>query len=462
MKPIKNRQQLLAAGDAGMRKVIIDVIDETLAELNGYKCLKSLLAFDGRTLIIDGQAWDLSKKRNIYLICGGKAANATTMALEDIFGDRLNGGVAIVKNLEPQDRFNKCEVFVGGHPLPNMEGFRGCQRILQLVASAGPDDLFICAISGGTSALMACPIEGLSLEEEILTSDICLKSGANIHEINSIRRHISQINGGRLAKKIEDRGAEMILLMHMDAIGWPITASAGIRQNIVGGPMAPDYTTLQDARRVIANYELKDRLPKNVIHFFETATEADETPKQLQGLTSFSINTIPDLCFAAKRAIESQGISACVLTSSLAGSSRHAGTFLASIAEEVRLSGNPVPAPVIFVATGEVSTIIEDPRNVRGLGGPGQELATSFAIGARDVKKACLASIDTDGTDGPTDAAGAITDSTTFKYALDQGVDLYKALRHHATYDVLGKIGSRVHTGNTGTTLCDLHLLYLI
>jgi glycerate 2-kinase len=462
MKPrIKNRRQLLAAGDASMREVVLDVIEETLVELNGYKRLKSLIFFDGRILRIGTEVWDLSKKRNVYLICGGKAANATTMALEEILGERLSGGVAIVKNLEPQDHFKKCEVFVGGHPLPNIEGYKGCQRILQMVAEASPDDLFISAISGGTSALMACPIEGLSLEEEILTSDICLKSGANIHEINSIRRHISQINGGQLAKKIEDRGAEMILLMHMDGIGWPATADAGIRNKIVGGPMAPDNTTLQDAHRVIANYGLKDKLPRNVVRFFEQATEVDETPKELKGLTTFSINTIPDLCLAARVAAERRGIPVVVLTSSLAGSSRHAGTFLASIAREVRLSGNPARAPIMFIATGAVSTIIEDPRSVRGLGGPGQELAASFAIGAQNVAKACLASIDSEGTDGPTDAAGGIVDSTTFQRAQNEGVDLYEALRNHATYDALGEIGCRIYTGNTGTTLCDLHILYL-
>ena len=462
MRPrIINREQLLAVGDAGMREVVLDILEETLAELNAYKRLKDLIFFDGRILRIGTETWDLSKKRQVYLICGGKAANATTMALEEILGERLTGGVAIVKSLEPQDNIKKCEVFVGGHPLPNKEGYKGCQRILQMVAEAGPDDLFISAISGGTSALMACPIEGLSLEEEILTTDVCLKSGANIHEINSIRRHISRINGGQLAKKIEARGAEMILLMHVDAIGWPATADTGIRNKIVGGPMAPDNTTLHDAHRVIANYGLKDKLPRNVIRFFEQATQAHETPKVLKGLTSFSINTIPDLCLAARTAIERRGIPVVVLTSSLAGSSRHAGTFFSSIAQEVRLSGNPARAPVIFVATGEVSTIIKDPRNVRGFGGPSQELAASFAIGARNLERACLASIDSDGTDGPTDAAGGIVDSTTFWYAQKEGVDLYEALRYHATYDALGRIASRIHTGNTGTTLCDLHVLYL-
>lgn len=178
--------------------------------------------------------WDLSRKRHVYFICGGKAANATAMALEAVLGDYLTRGVVIVKSLEPEDHFRKCEVFVGGHPLPNTEGFRGCLRILSMVEEANEDDLFISAISGGTSALMACPIEGLTLEEDILTTDILLKSGANIFEINSIRRHISRINGGQLARSIERKGAEMILLMHKDAIGYPATVDSSIPQVVTG------------------------------------------------------------------------------------------------------------------------------------------------------------------------------------------------------------------------------------
>lgn len=460
-KKIQNRQELLSVGDKHLRSFVLDILEETLNELDSYTRIKSFVLFDGAFLRIGTSTWDLSKKRNIYLICGGKAANATARALEEILGERLTGGVVIVKQLEAQDDFSKCEVFVGGHPLPNIEGYKGCLRILEIVKNANEDDLFISAISGGTSALMACPIGGISLEEEILTTDICLKSGASIHEINSIRRHISQINGGNLARKIEEKGAEMILLMHKDAMGWPATINSGIPDYVVGGPMAPDQTTLQDAKKMIVNYGLEKKLPKNVVDFFENSTSEFETPKKLDRLTCFTINTIPDLCFAAKRVAEKKGIPSILLTTSLSGSSKDAGIFLASIAREVYQSGNPSKAPVIILASGEVSTIIDDPKSVGGLGGPGQELATSFAIAARNLPAVCLLSIDSEGTDGPTDAAGGIVDSKTFEIARDRGVDLFKALRNHSTYNALGKINSRIITGNTGTTLCDLHIMYI-
>lgn len=202
-------------------------------------------------------------------------------------------------------------------------------------------------------------------------------------------------------------------------------------------------------------------MPSNVVRFFDNCTEADETPKEIRRLTCFVVNTLPDMCLSAKRIAEKKGIRTVLLTSSLSGSSKDAGVFFAAIAREVHQSGNPVSAPCMFIASGEVSTIIDDPKEVRGQGGPGQEMAVSFAIAARNVPRACLLSIDSEGTDGPTDAAGGLTDTTTFDRAGRLGVNLYEALRNHATYNALGKLGCRVMTGNTGTTLCDLHILYV-
>ena len=144
-------------------------------------------------------------------------------ALDEILGDRLTRGIVIVKMAEEIDVFNRTELHVGGHPLPNAAGLRACGAILDLVDRAGPDDLFVCAISGGSSALMGCPIDGVTLEDDIRTSDIMLKSGASIYEINSIRRHISKLNGGMLAKRIAASGAEMIGIGISDAVGMPPT-----------------------------------------------------------------------------------------------------------------------------------------------------------------------------------------------------------------------------------------------
>lgn len=463
MKPgVLNKKILLAHGCTALRSVVLEVMEQTLFEMDAYQRFLKNITLEGTVLHIGNRSWDLSKKRNVYLICGGKAANATAMALETILGERLSYGVVIVKSLEAGDLFNKCDVFVGGHPLPNLEGYQGCCRIFELLEKIGPEDLVISAISGGTSALMSCPKPGLSLEEEILTSDVLLKSGANIHEINSIRRHISRVNGGNLAKKIEEKGAEMILLMHYDAVGGTPTKEPWSPRPVLGGPMAPDRTTLQDAKDTIRNYSLEDKLPRKVVDFIRNSTKADETPKSLKRHTSFVVNTLPDLCSCAQKKAQQLGIEAHILTSSLVGSSQEAGRFFAAVAKEIKQTGRPYSAPCMLIASGEVGTIIDDPRKVRGWGGPGQEMAVAFALALEDTPGVCFASIDSEGTDGPTDAAGGLVDSSTYGEALAQKIDLKKALRQHATYQALGKLSSRVYSGNTGTTLCDLHLMYIV
>ena len=207
-KKIKNREALLSHGDINGRKIVLDITEKTLQHLDAYERIKSIAHMEGDTLCIGSRRWDLSKKRNVYLLGAGKACNHMAMAVDEILGDHLTRGIAIVKIKEDTDVFRKTDVYVGGHPLPNEEGLRACKEIIKLVDSANEDDLFIVVISGGSSALMSCPIEGITLQDEIDTTDVMLKSGAGIYEINAIRRHISAMNGGMLAKRIRERGAE--------------------------------------------------------------------------------------------------------------------------------------------------------------------------------------------------------------------------------------------------------------
>ena len=250
---------------------------------------------EGDVLCIGSRRWDLSKKRNVYLLGAGKACNHMAMAIDEILGDHLTRGIAIVKISEPTDVFHKTEVYVGGHPLPNAEGLRACKEIIRLIDSATADDLFIVVISGGSSALMSCPIEGISLQDEIDTTDIMLKSGAGIYEINAIRRHISAMNGGMLAKRIRDRGAELIGFGISDAVGTPATGDIGEPyKNYKGTPMGPDQTTLEEARQVIRDYGVADRLPKSVVDYLMHVGPEGETPKAFPENTYFLLNSLPD------------------------------------------------------------------------------------------------------------------------------------------------------------------------
>lgn len=462
MNKIKNYEELMSHGDYNPRKVVLEITEKTLKKLDSYERIKSIMRLNGNILHIGKRRWDLSKKKNIYLLGAGKACNHMARAVDEILGDRLTRGIAIVKIKEDIDIFNKTEVYVGGHPLPNQAGYEACLKILDLVDGAGPDDLFIVVISGGSSALMSCPREGISLEDEIKTTDVMLKSGAGIYEINAIRRHISALNGGMLAKRIESRGAELIGFGISDAVGNPPTEDIGIPyKKYASTPMGPDKTTLEDARRVIRDYNVEDKLPKNVVDYLMNVGDEGETPKAFPNNTYFLLNTLPDSCIIAKQIAEDMGIPAIILTSFLEGESRDAGSFMASLAREVQAYGNPVKAPCVILSAGETTTKILDNSTITGHGGPGQELTLSFSILAQKTDGACMLSIDSEGTDGTADAAGGICDSQSYKNACEKGIDVHAALRGHACYEALKEMGDVVMTGNTGTNLCDFNVLYI-
>jgi glycerate 2-kinase len=459
---IRNRDQILSHGDVESRRIVLDITEKTLQKLDARGRIKSIMRLDGDMLHIGVKSWDLSKKRNVYLLGAGKACNHMAMAVDEILSNRLTRGIAIVKIAEETDVFNKTEVYVGGHPLPNKEGYRACLKMLELIDNAGTDDLFIVVISGGSSALMSCPIEGVSLEDEIVVTDVMLKSGANIYEINAIRRHISQFNGGMLAKRIEARGAELIGFGISDGLGSPATGDIRIPYAAYKStPMGPDTTTLEDARRVIRDYNVADRLPKNVVDYLMNVGPEGETPKAFPNNTYYLINTLPDSCIYAKRFAEEMGIHAVILTSYLEGESRDVGTVFASIAREIQAYGNPVSAPCMVLASGEATTKILDNSEITGHGGPSQEETLSFAFTADKAKGVCLLSIDSEGTDGTTPVAGGITDSQSLKAARSKGIDVFAALRGHACYEALSAMDDVVFTGNTGTNLCDFNIMYV-
>ncbi len=459
---IRNRNQILSHGDIESRRIVLDIAEKTLQKLDAKERIKNIMHLDGEILNIGIKSWDLSKKRNVYLLGAGKACNHMAMAVDEILGDRLTRGIAIVKISENTDIFNKTEVYIGGHPLPNEEGYRACKLILELIDNSGPDDLFIVVISGGSSALMSCPIDGISLDDEIAVTDVMLKSGANIYEINSIRRHLSQLNGGMLAKRIEGRGAELIGFGISDAVGSPATGDIRIPYTKYRGtPMGPDQTTLKDVRSVIHNYNVAERLPKNVVDYLMNVGPEGETPKAFPNNTYYLINTLPDSCIYAKQIAADMGIPAVILTSFLEGESRDVGTVFASIAREIQAYGNPVQAPCILLASGEATTKILDNKTIKGHGGPSQEETLSFALSASKTEGICLLSIDSEGTDGTTPVAGGITDSKSYSIALEKNMDIHDALRGHACYEALLKMDDTVFTGNTGTNLCDFNVMYV-
>ena len=304
---------------------------------------------------------------------------------------------------------------------------------------------------------------GISLEDEIAAQDQLLLSGANILEINAVRRHISQTNGGRLAEKIcNEKGAELISLVVSDSVGRGPTTPDGRAKptTFFGTPMAADGTTIQDARDTIANYNLAGSLPRSILDFLHDDSRVAETPKQFGSkLTSFVLGAVPDSCEAAQKTAEAMGIPVLVLSTYLEGESREAGIVLSSVVREIAFGKRPIAAPCFVVCSGETTTRITAPPS--GIGGPSQELVLGFALGIKGMQGVAGASIDTEGTDGPTPFAGGLVDGQTVSRLTAAGHNIHDALRRHAAGDALRDIGDAVYTGNTGTNLCDFNVLYI-
>lgn len=460
---IKNLEQLLTSGDGESRRIVLDVAERILRKLDAYHRIRSMMSLQGDILSIGSRSWDLSTKRHVYLIGAGKACNAMALAVEEILGDRLTDGVAIVKIKEPADNaFRRTRVYVGGHPLPNQAGLAASEKVLALIDGANQHDLFLCVMSGGSSALMSYPMPGISLQDEIDATDVLLKSGAAIREINAVRRHISRMNGGRMAQKIADKGAELIGFNISDSVSNPPTGDVTVPwPDFQATPMGPDHTTLDDARQTIQKYNLRHQLPASVVDFFDHCTEADETPKAFPQNTYYQINTLPDSCVYGEQAAAELNLPCLVLTTFLEGEAKDIGTIMAAVAREIQGYRRPIAPPCLVLSAGEAVTTIIDNSTIKGHGGPSQEMTLSFALSAGKAPGVCLLSIDSEGTDGTTDAAGGITDSASGAAAIAADVDIAAALRNHASYEALRAINSIVLTGNTGTNVCDINIMFV-
>lgn len=457
---IRNYDTLLRNGDVEAREKVLRLMDAVLREVDAEKRIGEIMRLDGDILTVGECRWDLRTKNRIYLFGAGKACNAMAQAVSNILGERITKGIIAVKIAEPWDHYCNTDVYVGGHPLPNAEGMEAAKKILAMIDQADADDLFISVISGGSSALLTYPVAGISLEEEIAAQDLLLKSGAKILEINAVRRHISRTNGGRLAERVNAKGAELINLMVGDGVGRPPTADRGVPVEFFGTPVAGDSTTIRDARAMIKNYDLAGKLPRSIVDFIMDDSRIRETPKKFgENVVTFLIGSVGDSCEAAVVAAKAMDVPVMVLSTYLEGESREAGCVLSSIVREIRHLHRPIAPPCFVVCAGETTTSIQSPP--LGVGGPSQELTLGLAIGIRNMDGVAGASIDTEGTDGTTRYAGGLVDGQTINRLEAQNISVFEALRNHAAGNALLAIQDTIFTGNTGTNLCDFNVLYI-
>ncbi|MCI8321625.1 MAG: DUF4147 domain-containing protein [Dorea sp.] len=457
---IRNYNDLIRHGDCDSRIKILNLMNQVLETVDAGRQIKKIMRLSGNILIVGNRRWDLNRKKNIYLLGAGKACNAMSEAVCSILKERITKGIISVKISEPQDKYINTDVYIGGHPLPNEEGLEAAKAMLELIAGADKDDLFISVCSGGSSALLTYPVEGITLKDEIAAQKALLESGAGIEEINAVRRHISRTNGGRLAQRIAERGAEHISIMVCDAVDMGPTKNPEEPVELWGTPFALDSTTVKDARDMISNYNLYHSLPAAVTDYLWDDSRVEETPKKMADtLTSYSVGTVADSCEAAVCAAKRMNMPVIVLSTSMEGESREAGYVLSSIAREIKFLNRPVEPPCFVVCSGETTTCIDN--EPAGKGGPSHELVLGLSVGIQDIPGLAAASIDTEGTDGTTLFAGGIVDGYTISRLTQSGHNIYEVLRNHRSGDVLYELSDSIFTGNTGTNLCDFNVLYI-
>ena len=441
----------MSGQNSDMRGDAIEIFQAGLRAVEPGAAIKHFCRLDGEILIVDSTAYDLRLFENILVLGAGKAGASMAKAIEVVLENRISLGLITVK-YDHLDTLSKVKIQEAGHPVPDTNGFVGAQAIYQLAQSAHEKTLVICLISGGGSALLPLPVEGVTLEDKQETTKILLACGATIHEINTIRKHLSAIKGGGLARVVYP--ATLITLILSDVVGDDL-------DSIASGPCVPDPTTFVDCRAIFTKYSIEDRVPATVMQHIESgvAGRFPETPKAGQEFFTKTQNVIVGNNFKAlikaKEKADQLGYNTLLLSSMLEGETRVVAVNHMAIVREIQLHGYPLQKPACLLSGGETTVEIKG----SGKGGRNQEFVLAAALKMQDMDNVVVLSGGTDGNDGPTDAAGAIVDSTVLDRAESAGLDLQSYLDNNDSYHVFDKLGDLYKTGPTNTNVMDLRII---
>ena len=434
-----------------LRRAALGIFTAAVRAVEPGEAVRRHLSRDGSQLHIAQETVDLSQIGKIVVVGCGKAAAPMAAAVEDILGDRIARGVVVTKYGHVQPTW-KIHVHEAGHPVPDEAGMAGVQAILDQVRGLGSHDLVLVLISGGGSALTPAPVEGVSLAEKQALTKALLACGADIREMNTLRKHISQFKGGLLARAAQP--ARVATLILSDIVGDPLDA-------IASGPTVPDPTTYADALGILDKYRIRGEIPAAIRQRLEAGArgELPETPKPDDSLFARVSNVIVgnnlQALEAARSAARGLGLTPMVLSSSIEGETREIARMHAALAHEVGGSGNPLPPPACLISGGETTVTLRG----SGKGGRNQEFVLAAALDIAGLPLAVILSAGTDGTDGPTDAAGAIADGNTCARALAAGLSPRKALDTNDAYPFFEKLGDLIITGPTKTNVMDVRLV---
>jgi glycerate 2-kinase len=435
-----------------LRRDAIGIFRAGLVSVHAGNAVRSHFSLRSGILTVGDRRFRLDDFDRIFLIGAGKAATAMCAAVVDVIGSRLTRGIAVTKHGHTAENIPGVEVVEAGHPIPDESGLAAANSITNLLRELNARDLLIVAVSGGASALLPSPKPPVTLAAKQKTTGLLLRAGADISEINAVRKHLSLLKGGQLASLAYP--ATVVSLLLSDVIG-------DVLETIGSGLTAPDKSTFADALGVLQKYSLEKRVPAAVLRHLQLGAEGKiaETPKKgdpiLENVHNVVVATNRLALQAAAVKAKRLGYRPMILSSTIGGETREAASVHAQILREAISSGNPVPPPACILSGGETTVTIKG----NGKGGRNQEFALAAAIEIAGLGNALVLSVGTDGTDGPTDAAGAVATGDTVKQALAKGLHARSHLNNNDSYPFFDAVDSLVKTGPTGTNVMDLHIL---
>ena len=439
----KNQEQIIKNGQTPelkkTRADILNVINSALNAVDSYNAVKS--KFEGKKIIFKKETFDISDFENIYLIGFGKASVGMSQAVCDSI--EVKSGAIITNDPENKVQCKSVKTLLGNHPIPSQKNIDNTEIILDIVKKCKENDLLIVLISGGGSSLLCKP--RVSLNDLQKTTDLLLKSGADIKEINTIRKHISLVKGGQLANLAK---CTILSFIISDIIGDPI-------EFIASGATYPDTTTFIDAKNILKRYDLLLKIPVSVKKVIEEGIQGDisETPKKnnpvFKNVFNFIVSNNEIACIAVKEKAEELGYKTMLLTTSLDGEAKDIGKYLVDKAVNYITDKK-----MLFISGGETTVTIKG----NGKGGRNQEMVLGSVKELAD-KDIVFSSFATDGIDGICDAAGAIADAYTLKRANQKNLDHYKFLEENNSYEFFNNLGDLIFTGPTGINVMDIQIL---
>ncbi len=435
---IQNRARLVDHGPEALRADAVDIIEHGIHAADPYTATMNLLKLEGDRLCVGSLEYDLRDWKHIYVVGTGKATQPIALALEEVLGGRITDGLVVLKR-GAAHRLRRIRIIEAAHPVPDENSYHGAQEMVRLARRAGQGDLVFAAVTGGSSALLVWPADGITLADKQALNQILLTCGASIREINAVRKHASCVKGGRLAAEIFP--AELINLTVSDVTGDPL--------DYITGPTVPDTSTYQDAWRVLDKYDLWERVPASVGTHLERGPEIESPKHFTHPYHSFIVVPGDAACMGAARRAEELGYQSHILTTEMEGESHDEAVAFVDAARTFE-------APCALIAGGETIVTI---HGECGEGGSNQEFALSAALAIDGWDDLVVGSVDTDGTDGTTAAAGGLVDGETVGRAAAAGLDAEGCRRMHAALKLLEATGDLVVTCPTGTNVNDLKLL---